>query len=205
MAEIKVIAFDCDGVMFDTRNANKAYYNEVLAHFGKPALTPEQFAYIHMHTVDQSIAYLFENEKAIAKAHDYRQTMPVRAFFKYMAIEPHLKPLLKKIRPAYKAAVATNRTNTIRPLLDEFELHESFDMVVGADEVTPPKPRPDVLLRVLEHFGCLPAQALYIGDSQVDEAAAAAAKMPLVAYQNPSLTAAYHVDSLREIEAVLGI
>ena len=205
MAEIKAVVFDCDGVMFDTRNANKAYYNELLAHFGKPALSPEQFAYIHMHTVDQSIAYLFKSAGKIAKAQAYRQTMPVRAFFQYMTIEPHLKPLLDKIRPACKTAVATNRTNTIRPLLDEFGLQASFDLVVGADEVAHPKPRPDLLLRVLEYFGCRPAEALYVGDSQLDEAAAAAAGMPLAAYRNPLLDAAHHVNSLKEIEALLGV
>ena len=205
MADIKVLVFDCDGVMFDTRNANKAYYNEVLAHLGKPALSTEQFAYIHMHTVDQSIAYLFENAEDIAKAQAYRQKMAIRTFFKHMTIEPHLKPLLRKLRPAYKAAVATNRTNTIRPLLAEFELQASFDLVVGADEVPHPKPHPDLLLRVLDHFECHPAEALYIGDSQVDETAAAAAKMPLAAYHNPTLTAAYHVDCLKDIESLLGI
>ena len=29
MKNIKVVAFDCDGVMFDTMKANMAYYNQI--------------------------------------------------------------------------------------------------------------------------------------------------------------------------------
>ena len=43
MEHIKVVAFDCDGVMFDTTKANMSYYNEILEHFGQPTLTPDQF------------------------------------------------------------------------------------------------------------------------------------------------------------------
>jgi beta-phosphoglucomutase-like phosphatase (HAD superfamily) len=56
MKDIKVVIFDCDGVMFDTVKANTAYYNSVLRHFGKPDMTPEQFAYSHMHTADDAMA-----------------------------------------------------------------------------------------------------------------------------------------------------
>ncbi len=55
---IKAVIFDCDGVMFDTTDANAAYYNRILAHFNRPVLTPEQFAYCHMHTVDNALRYL---------------------------------------------------------------------------------------------------------------------------------------------------
>ncbi len=44
MKNIEVVAFDCDGVMFDTINANMAYYNKILEHFGRPAMTPQQLA-----------------------------------------------------------------------------------------------------------------------------------------------------------------
>ena len=52
MKHIKVVGFDCDGVLFDTKQANRAYYNRILNHFGKTAMTDEQFTFIHMHTLD---------------------------------------------------------------------------------------------------------------------------------------------------------
>ena len=32
---LKLITFDCDGVMFDSRDVNRIYYNDLLAAFGK--------------------------------------------------------------------------------------------------------------------------------------------------------------------------
>jgi len=59
MVSFKVVAFDCDGVLFDTEQANRVYYSNILQHFGKPVVTDEQFTFVHMHTVFESLAYLF--------------------------------------------------------------------------------------------------------------------------------------------------
>ena len=75
MTDFKVVAFDCDGVLFDTQEANQAYYNHILRHFGKPEMTPAQFAYAHQHTLHESIAYLFNDPESIAAVFDYRETM----------------------------------------------------------------------------------------------------------------------------------
>ena len=68
MKQISVIAFDCDGVLFDTVQSNKAYYNAVLAHVGLPELTPEQFEFIFTHTVQESLEFLFGKNENLAKA-----------------------------------------------------------------------------------------------------------------------------------------
>jgi len=56
---------------------------------------------------------------------------------------------------------------------------------------------------VLRHFGVQPPQMLYVGDSVVDESAAAAAGVPFVAYRNPSLTADRHIEDLAALTAFL--
>lgn len=202
MNRIKVIAFDCDGVMFDTAKANRAYYNQILRHFGKAEMTPGQFAYSHSHTADQSLAYLFADKQSLEAAQSYRKTMSYEPFFKEMEIEPHLKPLLATLRSRYKTAVATNRTDTMQGVLRAFGLENSFDLVVTAADVARPKPFPDPLLKVLDYFRISPDQALYVGDSEVDEAAAKAAGIPLIAYKNPLLDATFHIDGLNEIETL---
>lgn len=205
MENIKVVAFDCDGVMFDTTKANKAYYNEILQHFGRPTLTPDQFAYCHSHTADQSIERLFSDAKSFREAQNYRKSMSYIPFLKYMVLEPYLKPLLEKLRPRYKTAIATNRSNTMDRVLSEHGLEEYFDLVVSSNDVDRPKPYPDPLIKILEHFEIDAYNALYVGDSELDEIAAKAAGVPFVAYQNRSLSANFHIKSLKEIAQILDI
>ena len=205
MNEFKVVAFDCDGVLFDTKAANWTYYNHILKHFGKPAMTPDQFAYAHQHTLRETLIYLFNESKNIAAAFDYRQTMDYSAFIKLLKVDPDLVPLLKKIRPKLKTAIATNRSDTMDRLLTEFGLTEYFDLVVTSIDILHPKPYPDSLLKILEYFDIEPHQALYIGDSQVDAEAARRAKIPFVAFRNEMLPRQYHIGNLKELEQILEV
>ncbi len=203
MNDVKVVAFDCDGVLFDTEQSNRTYYNALLSHLGYPDLTAEQFNYVHMHTVDESLAYLFRDHESLARAYAYRKTLDYSEFIKLMAVEPNLIRLLRKIRPQIKTAIATNRTDTVNGLLDEFGLGEFFDLVVSSSDVNLPKPHPDSLLKILQYFHIQPDEAIYVGDSNVDELAANSAGVQLIAFRNPELASAYHIDSLKELEALL--
>ena len=168
-------------------------------------MTSEQFAYSHMHTADVAMAYLFDDEKMLEAAQTYRKNMSYLPFLKYMEIEPYLKPLLKRLRLKYKTAVATNRTDTMKRVLIEHKLKDYFDLVVSALDVMRPKPHPEQLIKILEHFNIAPYNAIYIGDSKLDEMAAKAAEITLIAYKNRSISADYYINSLKEIEDILEI
>lgn len=202
---LKVVAFDCDGVMFDSREANQAYYNHLLERFHLPAMTPDQLGYVHMHTVDESLMYLIRDEATREAAHTYRRQLGYQPFLKFMQIEPGLVSLLEILRPRFKTAVATNRTDTMARVLTENRIDHLFDLVVCALDVQFPKPHPEALNKVADHFAVFPEQVMYVGDSQVDEMAAIAAGMPFVAYRNPALTADHHIRYLSEIPGVLGL
>ena len=201
----KVVAFDCDGVMFDSQEANRAYYDHILNHFQLPAMTPDQLDYVHMHTVDEALAHLIQDPSTCAAAHAYRRQLGYLPFLKYMQMEPGLVPLLEQLRPRFKTAVATNRTDTMAYVLAENRIDHLFDLVVCALDVQFPKPHPEALVKVINHFGVSPADVMYVGDSQVDEIAASAAGIPFVAYDNPDLTADYHIGRLSELADLLNL
>jgi len=204
MEPIKVVIFDCDGVMFDTAKANKAFYNQILFHFQMPELTSEQFAYTHMHTVDEAITYLFGDEEIRNTVQAYRKEMNYFPFIRYMEMEPDLIPVLKKLRSDdYKTSIATNRTDTMDRVLEEHGLEGYFDLVVSALDVERPKPYPDQLVKILKHFDIEPFQALYVGDSVLDEQAARAAGVPFAGFKNTKLSADFHIKSMQEIEDIL--
>jgi phosphoglycolate phosphatase-like HAD superfamily hydrolase len=80
-------------------------------------------------------------------------------------------------------------------VLSYHRLTDGFDFVVSAKDVAHPKPHPESFERILDHFGLAPREVIYIGDSEVDQAFAVNAGVPLVAYRNPSLQAAYYLES----------
>ncbi len=203
LSDLKAVIFDCDGVMFNTNRANEAYYNQILQHFGRPLLTPKQFKYCHMATGDEAMRYLFDDTGLAQAAQEYRLNMGYSRFIQLMEIEPHLKSLIDLLRPGIRTAVGTNRADTMAEVMEVHGLNDFFDLVVTSRDVPTPKPAPDILNRVLDHFGIAPGQAVYIGDSIVDEQAAAAAGIPFVAYGDPVLKAAHHIESLEEIFALV--
>lgn len=198
---IKAVAFDCDGVMFDSSQANRAYYNQILSKFGLPGVTEEQFDYVHMHTVDEALAFLVgdRSSPSLEEVKLYCRRMSYLPFIKDMIIEPHLQGLLKQLRPDYKTAIATNRTNTMNRVLETHHLQGLFDKVVTAADVRHPKPHPEQLLVLMDYFGIQPDQMVYIGDSELDAAAARQAGVGFIAYANPRLPADWHIHNLGQI------
>jgi HAD superfamily hydrolase (TIGR01509 family) len=189
--------------MFDTRNANIAYYNSILRRFGRPPMKPDQVHYTQMHTVHASLERLFADDPGLLpEAEAFRRQMTYEPFIREMRLEPHLRDLLRQLRPRFKTAVATNRTDTMHRVLFQWDLEADFDLVVSAGDVARPKPYPDALEKVAGAFHAHPSEMLYIGDSELDQLAARAAGSVFVAFRNPALEADYHIESLDAVKAI---
>ena len=203
LKEISAVIFDCDGVMFDSRQANIHFYNHLLATFGLPPMTEDKIDYVHMHTADESIRHIFEGTPYTAEAQAYRWEMDYTPFIEDMVMEPQLKEVLEALAPRFGLAVATNRSNTINRVLERHGLGEYFDIVVSSLDVKNPKPHPECVLKILRFFSIGSPQALYIGDSSVDRETAEAASVPFVAYKNTALAADFHAERMRDILSLL--
>jgi len=198
---LKLIVFDCDGVMFDSKGANIAYYNNLLSNFGKKVMSPEEVEYVHMASVHDSVSHIFRHYESptLDEVHSYRQELSYEPFLKYMTMESDLVEFLKTTQKKYHLAISTNRTETILPLLKSYNLDPYFEKVVAAHTAKRPKPHPDGLLEILEYFNCSPDQAIFIGDSIMDQQQAGACGVDLIAFKSKSLKARYHVSSFMEI------
>jgi phosphoglycolate phosphatase-like HAD superfamily hydrolase len=198
---LKTIILDCDGVMFDSRNANRHYYNFLLVNFGISEMDEAELNYVHIHSVYDSVSHIFRNhpEVDIDEVHRFRQKNSYLPFLKHMTIEPDLVHFLEKTRKNYNLAIATNRTDTMVPLLHEFHLEQYFGKVMTADNSRKPKPAADPLLEITEYFKCSIEDSIYIGDSSIDEETAINCGMRLIAFKNPELKADYFVRSFLEI------
>jgi len=194
------VVLDCDGVMFDSREANRAYYGHLRERFGRPALTEQEVGFVHAHPAPESVPFIFRAwPQDIERVNAYRAALDYTPFLRQMAIEPDLLEFLATVRPPLLTAISTNRTSTMAAVLDTFALRRHFDLVVTALDVQRPKPHPEALLRILASLGVRAEEGIFVGDTQVDVDHAAAVGMPLIAFRSPSLRAEYHVSSFREV------
>lgn len=200
---LKALIFDCDGVMFDSKETNRAYYNHLLAAFGLPPMDADELEYVHIQSVYKSVAHIFRNSSVpIDKVHEFRAKDDYRPFFRYMTMAPDLRQFLTIVHRHFKLAIATNRTNTMEMILEDFDLATFFDKVMTVENSRRPKPSPEPLLEITETFACQTSEALYVGDSTVDEECARGCAMPFAAFRNPRLSACYHINSFMEILAL---
>ena len=184
MKELRAIIYDCDGVLFESRAANLAYYNRILSTFSYPPVTDEQKEAAHLcHTASSPkvLAGLMRPED-VARALDFAMGLDYRDFIPLMKPMPHLHHVLEVVAERYPLAIATNRGSSVVPVLEHFGLREFFSVVVTSRDVENPKPAPDMLLLAAEQLGQDPQTCLFIGDSELDEAAAAAGSFHFIGY-----------------------
>jgi len=200
MIPLKLVIFDCDGVMFDSMEANRKYYNHLLEKFGYPPMDQQEEDYVHSHNVLASVSHIFRQyPHEIDRVNDYRQALDYTPFLKYMRLEPDLKEFLRFLKPRYHTAISTNRSTTMAAVMKMHKLGPFFDLVVTSLDVQHPKPHAEGLLKILDHFRLSADQAVYIGDSMVDRQHTAEVDMRLISFKNQNLPAEYHVSSFREI------
>lgn len=193
----KVVIYDCDGVMFDSLESNYVFYNRVMAHLGRPPLDrsdEEARTVLHTYSFSDVMEYFFNNDPARDDALAFAKTIRYRELAPYMRMEEGLIETLDRIRPHVSLAICTNRASSMEMIIEDFGLNGYFSCIMTASQVTYPKPHPEPLLRVLDHFGIQAAEALFVGDAEVDRRAAAGAGVPFVAYKSelPAVTRISH-------------
>ncbi len=184
MSRIEGIIFDCDGVLFESRNANLAYYNRILGKFAYEPVTEEQNERAHLcHTASSpDVLAVLMQAGDLQPALDFAATLDYREFIPHMQPEPHLAHVLEQLAHSYPLAIATNRGASVEPILRHFGLESFFTTVVTSRDVDRPKPAPDMLLLASERLGPAPEKCLFIGDSELDQQAAAGAKVRFAGY-----------------------
>lgn len=201
--KLKVVAFDCDGVLFDSRDSNIAFYNHILAHFQRPPLSAAAIDFVHAHTVYESLAYIFPDHPDLEEVLAYCRSVDYQQFIPLMRPEPFLVEFLQFLRPRFGTAVATNRTTTTQAVFEYHRLKDFFDIIVSAQDVARPKPDPEAFWRICQYFGIRPEEALYFGDSVVDQEFARNCGVKLVAFRNPNLAADYYLESFGQAPALI--
>lgn len=184
MSRIEAVIFDCDGVIFDSHNANLAYYNKIFSKFSYPLVRADEKEKAHLcHTATSSVVLQeLMCDKDVEPALTYASILDYREFIPHMIPEPHLEEMLSELAGHYPLAIATNRGRSIEPVLDHFNLRNYFSTVVTSHDVKQPKPAPDMLLLAATILKVKAENCLFVGDSDLDMRAADGASVPFVGY-----------------------
>ena len=83
---------------------------------------------------------------------------------------PEVLPMIDKIKQsnAKIGIISTKYRYRIMKTLEQYEIQESVDLVVGGEDVSVAKPDPHGILKAVDELGQNKRDVLYIGDSLVD-------------------------------------
>lgn len=189
---VKAVIYDCDGVMFDSFEANLAFYQRIMELMSRPPIDrtdPEKMMVLHTYANRKVLEYFFPDEDELQKSVAHASAIDYSELVPLMTMEDGYRETLDQLSKIVDLAVCTNRSTSMETVLACFGLTDYFSCVVTASRVTHPKPHPEPLLKILSHYALAPGQVLFVGDSEVDCLSAQAAGVPFIAYKNdfPSL------------------
>ena len=186
--KIRCVIYDCDGVLFDSFEANTKLYNDLCAWVGRGPLSEEEMQYVHIHTVFEAIHFIFGKENGLEKKaiEILRERQgDLKNYVEYLKMEPHLFQTLESLKEkGILRVINTNRTTSMKHVMERFNLGPYFEMVVTALDVKNPKPHPESIEKILEAFQLKKEEAVFIGDSEVDKQTAESSGVRFIAYKN---------------------
>ncbi|MDO4550034.1 MAG: HAD family phosphatase [Planctomycetia bacterium] len=185
VSSIQAVAFDMDGLMFNTEDVYFQVGSRLMRRRGYE-YTDELRAAI-MGTPPQKS---FETMIAWYDLPDTWEAMHQESddiFFELLdeslAPMPGLMSLLDYLEAHNipKAICTSSSRRVLEGVLKRFQLEPRFRFTITANEITRGKPNPDIYLMAAEHFGVLPQNMLVLEDSEAGCRAGASAGAFIVA------------------------
>jgi len=186
--KINCVIYDCDGVLFDSLEANTKLYNDLCALVGRGPLREEEMKYVHTHTVFEALHFIFGKEDDLErKALEIlkQKQVDLKDYIGYLKMEPHLFQTLERLKgKGILLAVNTNRTTSMKYIMERYNLWPFFDMVVTALDVKNPKPDPESVEKIIGTLHLNRDETIFVGDSEIDQKTAKSSGIKFIAYKN---------------------
>ncbi len=176
---IKLIIFDLDGVLVNTKKIHYKAFNLAL----KKNKTNYQINFNeHVKKFEglptkEKIKILIK-EKKISEKYSNRiyldkQKLTSKLLKKEVKYNHKTYKLFKKLKKNFNIAVATNSINsTLNACIKNLKIKKYIDFSLGTNQIKHTKPHPEIYLKCLIEFGYMPRETLIIEDSYVGRLAA---------------------------------
>jgi HAD superfamily hydrolase (TIGR01509 family) len=201
------VIYDCDGVLFDSFEANTKLYNDLCAMVGRGILRENEMQYVHTHTVFEALHFIFGKENDLEKKALgilKEKQVDLKNYVNYLKMEPHLLQALEKLKEKrILRAINTNRTTSMPYIMERFDLWPYFEMVVTALDVKNPKPHPESIEKIIEAFKLKREEAVFVGDSDVDQQTAESSGIKFIAYKNKEIANDLYIENHLDLLSII--
>jgi HAD superfamily hydrolase (TIGR01509 family) len=224
--QIDAVIFDLDGTLVDSQPAVLRATKEALGRFGIEVSDQEVrdkfgggsrniMSYFLVRELGEAKA-----EEHIDEAVEAKNTLQTE-YSTEVAILPGVRELLSQLKDdGFAIAIATMGAGDVaRRVLSHNQIDDYFAVVLTVDDVTKPKPDPEILIMAAEKLNVEISRSLYVGDSNHDLGSAEAAGMPFVLadtglfvdgdrqidLRNDAQSKKYPVVSISELETIVDI
>lgn len=169
---IKAVVFDMDGVLIDAKEWHYEALNKALALFGF-----EISRYDHLTSFDglptsRKLEMLSVMSNLPRDLHAFINKMK-QAYTMDMVYERcrprfvHEYALSRLKAKGYKLGVASNSIlPTVQTMMEKADLTRYLDTMISADDVSQPKPSPEIYIAAMARLGVVPADCLVVEDNE---------------------------------------
>ena len=193
---IKAVVFDLDGVLVDATEWHYEALNKALAIFGYSISREEHLSLYNGLPTRKKLELLSVVKGFPRSLHDLVSRLKQK--YTREIIRAHCRPDIVKVQmltelrnSGYTLAVCSNAIRaTVEEMLELSEIRHFFSLVLSNEDISRPKPAPDIYLKAFKLLKLRPDQCAIVEDAEHGKAAARASGASLIAVDSY-----YQVDS----------
>lgn len=187
---IKLIIFDLDGVLVDTKNLHFDSLNEALGDEFKISWEEHLNRYDGLKT-NQKLSML-TSEKGLpielySEIWQKKQKITLDKLSNLTRSEELIGCIKSLSQEGYKIACCSNSIRkTVLTVLSKLGIIEFFDLILSNEDVKNSKPHPEIYWSAISNMGCLPEETLIVEDSPYGLMAASKSKSNVMRVTSPN-------------------
>ena len=166
----RLIGYDLDGTLVDTRRDIAQSVNEMRRRMGKGPLPLSRIVGFIGKGLEQMVSDCLEEKDPgrIRQGMAIYQPHYADHLLDHSRLYPRAKDLLEYFKVRQQAVLTNKPEGFSRRILEGLGVAGYFVEIAGGDSDFPRKPDPTALLSMLDRHRVKPAEALFIGDSDID-------------------------------------
>lgn len=188
----KLLILDLDGVLIDSKEIHFLALNKALRLVNSNFVISEAdhlSIYDGLPTI-KKLELISKHKKLKKKDHKFiwqqKQKFTTILFDKIKENKNLKKNLLNLKKQNIKIALASNAIGqTVNKVLNRLKIKKLFDIIMSADDVSHPKPHPEIYWKIMTHLNAIPANTVIVEDSPIGRQAAKHSMCKLIEVQKP--------------------